>query len=269
MDQSRKEPSPEKPSPEQPLPQLLTIDCGNSTIRCRRDDGLVWATDSTRPDFASLATFVGSRATRAVAVSVVPAALAATRSALAGLDVAIAVADDDLPCPMPLAYDTVATLGADRWLGAFAAHTLFGGGPDGGTRAVITIDCGTATTVNVVDRDGVFHGGAIAPGLAAFVAGLAAKAPALPAADLDADPVLPAKSTQACVDSGVLLGWAGLVERLVAGVQDAFDGEAGLVLTGGNATRLLRLSDIGLAAEHVPDLIHDGLVALAGVRPAN
>lgn len=250
--------------PEQQLLQLLTIDCGNSTIRCRRGDGLIWTTDSTRPDFASLPAFSGD-ASRAVAVSVVPAALAATRSALANLDVPVAVAGDDLPCPMRLGYDTVATLGADRWLGAFAAHTRFGGG----RHPVITIDCGTATTVNVVDREGVFRGGAIAPGLVAFVAGLAAKAPALPLANLDADPVLPAKSTQACVDSGVLLGWVGLVERLVAGAQAAFDGEGVIVLTGGNATRLERLSDLGAAAVHVPELLHDGLVALARVSPAS
>ena len=245
-------------------PQLLTIDCGNSTIRCRRNDGVVWSTLSNSPDFASLPEFVGPEAARALAVSVVPAALAATRAALAALDITVAVAGEDLPCPMPLAYDTIATLGPDRWLGAFAARTQFGRGQ----HAVITIDCGTATTVNVVGREGAFQGGAIAPGLAAFVAGLASRAPALPAADLDAAPTLPAKSTQACVDAGVLLGWAGLVERLVVGAQAGFGGEAKMVLTGGNAARLMRLSDLVADAAHVPELIHDGLVALAGVAPA-
>jgi pantothenate kinase type III len=105
--------------------------------------------------------------------------------------------------------------------------------------------------------------------LAAFVAGLASRAPALPAADLDATPSLPAKSTQACVDAGVLLGWAGLVERLVVGAQAGFGGEAKIVLTGGNAARLMRLSDLVADAAHVPELIHDGLVALAGVAPAS
>jgi len=240
--------------------QLLTIDCGNSTIRCRRDDGSIWATDSGSPDFGSLAEFVGGQATRAVAVSVVPAALAAIRAALAALDIAVAVADEDLKCPMPLAYDTVETLGADRWLGAFAAYERFGLG----RQSVITIDCGTATTVNLVGRDGVFCGGAIAPGPAAFAAGLAAKAPALPLADLDAVPQLPATTTQGCVDSGVLFGWAGLVERLVAGAKGAASGDVHVVLTGGNATRLLRLSDAFAGASHVPELVHDGLRALAG-----
>ncbi|MFT4841431.1 MAG: type III pantothenate kinase [Planctomycetota bacterium] len=235
--------------------QLLTIDCGNSTIRCRRADLAIWATDSMRPDFADLASFVGLRPTRALAVSVVSSALTAIRKALP--NVHVAVADVDLKCPLQLAYKTKATLGADRWLGAFAAYRRFG--------AAITVDCGTATTVNVVDAAGVFHGGAIAPGLAAFVAGLSQKASALPAANLDAAPVMPANSTQGCIDAGVLLGWAGLVERLV---RDAlrYCPTAKLVVTGGNAERLRRLGVAALddeACAFVPELLHDGLAELA------
>jgi pantothenate kinase type III len=60
----------------------------------------------------------------------------------------------DLPCPLPLAYETPHTLGADRWVTALAAHRRHG-------RAVV-VDCGSATTVNLVEADGTFHGGAIA-----------------------------------------------------------------------------------------------------------
>jgi type III pantothenate kinase len=233
---------------------LLTIDCGNSTIRCRDDDGAVWQTASPAPDFATLDAFVAGRRPRAIAVSVVPAALAALRAALQRLGIAVEVAGTDLPCPLPLAYDTVDTLGADRWLGAFAAHQRFG--------AAITVDCGTATTVNVVDASGAFRGGAIAPGLSAFVAGMRATAPALPPADLDATVAFPAPSTQGCVDAGVLLGWVGLVERLVAEARVGAP-DAALVVTGGNAQRLLARTP--LRAEHRPDLLHDGLRALAAV----
>lgn len=246
--------------------RLLTIDCGNSTIRCRRDDGGIWTTASTSPDFGDFAEFVAPAAAgkpdvRAVAVSVVDSALGAIRAELEHLTVPLAVADADLPCPLPLAYDTVATLGADRWLGAFAAFEQIADR----SHPVVTVDCGTATTVNVVDGEGTFHGGAIAPGLAAFVAGLASKAPALPPADLDAAPVVPAKSTQGSVDAGVLLGWAGLVERLVAAAQESLATDAVVVLTGGNAQRLLRLSGTAQSSgwQHVPELLHDGLAALA------
>ncbi|MFT4513293.1 MAG: type III pantothenate kinase [Planctomycetota bacterium] len=240
--------------------QLLTIDCGNSTIRCRRADSAIWSTNSMHPDFAGLAAFVGPEPTRALAVSVVASALAAIRSALP--TVPFAVADVDLKCPLQLAYTTKSTLGADRWLGALAAYRRFG--------AAITIDCGTATTVNVVDATGVFHGGAIAPGLAAFAAGLAQKAPALPEPNLDAAPVMPAKSTQECVDAGVLLGWAGLVERLVRDARSHYPNTK-LVVTGGNADRLRRLDVTALSDEtcaFVPELLHDGLAELLAMPRA-
>jgi type III pantothenate kinase len=241
------------------LQRLLTIDCGNSTIRCRRSDGAVWSTTTAQPEWHGLLPFVGQQATRAIAVSVVPSALHAVCKVLSLREPAldVEVVGVQLQCPLRLHYRTVATLGADRWLGAYAAYRRFG--------AAITIDCGTATTVNVVAADGVFHGGAIAPGLAAFVAGMASTAPALPAANLDADPVMPGTTTQECVDAGVLLGWVGLVERLI---QDASRcaPNAQLVATGGNATRFLRLSPLARASgkcEFVPELLHDGMVALA------
>ena len=58
----------------------------------------------------------------------------------------------------------------------------------------------------------------------------------------------------------MLLGWAGLVERLVAEARAAAPG-APLVVTGGNAARLLRCTS--LEVEHRPDLLHEGLRALA------
>ena len=231
---------------------LLTVDCGNSTVQCRDDAGRLWSTPSGAADFSSLAEFVGPTAPRVVAVSVVPDALIAATAAFAGLRLDVEVAGVDLPCPLSLEYGTIETLGADRWLGAFAAHRRFG--------AAIIVDCGTATTVNIVTADGVFRGGAIAPGLAAFVAGMRATAPALPAADLDAQPSLPASSTQLSVDAGVLVGWAGLVERLVAEARAAAP-DAALVVTGGNAQRLVGRTS--LRYERCSELLHDGLRALA------
>ena len=240
-------------------PQLLTIDCGNSTIRCRRQDGAFWSTSSREPNFDGLSTFVGPLPTHAVAVSVVPHALHAVRAALSGCPLVhgVAVAGEQLRCPLRLDYETVGTLGADRWLGAFAAYQQFG--------ASITVDCGTATTVNLVTDDGVFRGGAIAPGLGAFVHGMAATAGALPAANLDADPIMPARSTQGCVDAGVLLGWAGLVERLMRDARRRSP-DSVVVVTGGHANRLRRLapwSADGDGCVFVADLLHDGLAALA------
>lgn len=235
---------------------LLTVDCGNSTITCHDDVGGVWSTASTAPDFASLADFVAGERLPVLAVSVVPAALAAARSAFAGLGMQVEVAGVDRACPLQLAYGTPETLGADRWVGALAAHRRHG--------AAVTVDCGTATTVNLVTAAGVFEGGAIGPGPGAIVAGMRATAPALPLADLDASPAMPGATTQECVDAGVLLGWCGAVERLVAEAQRRLP-KAPLVVTGGNAARLLAHSSLPL--EHRPALLHEGLRALAGAAP--
>ncbi|MFY9343871.1 MAG: hypothetical protein WAT39_15380, partial [Planctomycetota bacterium] len=81
------------------------------------------------------------------------------------------------------------------------------------------------------------------------------------APDPAATPALPARSTQAAVDAGILLGYCGLVERLVADSVRVASGPAVVVVTGGNAPILLRHSR--LAARHEPDLVHDGLALLA------
>lgn len=238
-----------------PVAGLLTVDCGNSTIDClRQEDGVRLREDARATSLPALRALLGSpRVSRCLAVSVAPSALAAVAEVLRGSGVALQVAGVDVPCPLRLDYETPHTLGADRWVGAFAAHRLVG-------RAVV-VDCGSATTVNVVDADGTFRGGAIAPGLRAFAVGMAVVTPMLPPADLDAAPGMPPRSTQAAVDAGTLLGYCGLVERLVADALRASRGPASVVLTGGNAERLLRHAR--LRPRHVPDLVHRGLRCLA------
>lgn len=236
---------------------LVTVDCGNSTIDCmHRATGARRRIARAEPGVAdALRSFLrAAEPSRIAAVSVVPTALAELRTVAAAAGLPVLAAGVELRCPLRLDYETPQTLGADRWVGCVAAHRRFG-------RAVV-VDCGTATTVNVVDVDGSFRGGPIGPGLPAIVAGMAQSIPALPSPRLDVDAVagLP-RSTQAAVDAGVLMGYCGLVERLIAGVMAALPGEAVLVLTGGNAERFARRSRA--RAEIVPDLVHMGLEALA------
>ena len=235
---------------------LLTVDCGNSTIDCQRssDGARLYLATGAPIDMAKLRQFVeGGQVRRCALVSVVAVASQSVVGMLRGLGIDVRRAGVELPCPLPLDYETPHTLGADRWVGALAAHRQFG-------RSIV-VDCGSATTVNLVDSDGTFRGGAIAPGLRALLAGLAATTPALPVPDLDAEPVVPPRATQAAVDAGVLLGYCGLVERLVADTIRALRGPATVVVTGGNAARLLRGSR--LRVQHVPDLVHRGLQFLA------
>jgi pantothenate kinase type III len=237
--------------PSSPAEAVLTIDCGNSTIDCLEHHTgrrLRWHHGEDPGPLAAFLTL--TQADRCAGVAVRHAeefARCATWLGQKGLRLWRAGVDG--PCPLPLDYATPHTLGADRWLGALAAHRRFG--------AALVVDCGSATTVNLVDAQGVFRGGPIAPGLAAFRAGMAAVTPVLPAADLQATLEVPPRSSQAAVDCGVLLGYCGMVERLVAELLRAARAPTTVVVTGGHAERLL--SHTRLALIHEPALVHLGL----------
>ncbi len=243
---------------------ILTFDRGNSTLDCRlQEDGVVERQrfDVALPERAlrsALDSFLGPRRhALAAALTVVDGGLDVVESALAARGLQLQIAGRELACPLGLAYADPTTLGTDRWVGAYAAWRRLG--------ACVVVDCGTALTVNLVTVDGRFLGGAIAPGIGAMVFGLGAKVPRLPIADLDrAAPALPAAATQDAVQAGILLGFCGLVERLVgdlaeaAGLQDA-----PIVLTGGRADVYQRHGRLPVL--RIPDLVHEGLACLLNV----
>lgn len=186
----------------------------------------------------------------AVGCSVVADGLAAAAAVLAEVGIPLAVAGRDLPCPLEVRYPDPATLGVDRWVAAWAAFAEFG--------ASVVVDCGTAVTVDLVDAEGVFLGGAIAPGAETMARGLGAAAPSLPPAAPDPDVTAVPVTSADAVGVGLALGFCGAVERLV-GQLAAAGGLRGAsrVLTGGGAEVYLRHGS--LEFRHVPDLVHRGL----------
>lgn len=232
---------------------LLTLDRGNTTL-----DVQLHGSPPRRHRFANdavdLAAFLGGELPRrCIGVSVVPGGLDAAALQLQALGHRLERVGQDLLCPLRLDYRTPETLGADRWLGALAAHRQFG--------SAIVVDCGSATTVNVVTADGTFRGGAIAPGLPALLAGLAAATPHLPAAAAGFAVELPARASQAAVTTGIALAFCGAIERLVGDLLASLPSPPILVLTGGHAG--LYLQHGRLAMRHVDDLVHQGLLLLA------
>lgn len=233
-------------------PLWLTLDRGNTTL-----DAMLHGDEPRRARLrsaADLAGFLaGAQPSRAFGVSVVPSGLAEAEVLLAGLGIALWCYGREIAVPMPVRYDTPATLGGDRVLGAYAAHLRFG-------RAVV-VDCGSATTVNLVEADGAFCGGAIGPGLEAIAAGMALRTPHLPAVDPAAALAMPPRSSAAAVDAGALLTFCGGIERMVADMLAVAAGPAAVVLTGGHAEHYLRHGRLRPVV--VPDLVHQGLL-LAG-----
>ena len=241
---------------------ILTLDRGNTTLDAmlHRVGGDGRRLRLAPEDSAGIAAFLdGERPRLCVAVSVVPDGLHAALAQLHALALPVAVVGRDLQCPLRIDYDTPQTLGADRWLGALAAHRQFG--------AAITVDCGSATTVNLVERDGTFRGGAIAPGLRALCAGMAHVTPHLPLADVAMATAMPPRSSATAVHTGVALAFCGAIERLVADLQRAAHSATTVVLTGGHAEDYRRHGR--LSCVYVPDLVHQGLRHLADVACAS
>ncbi len=239
--------------------RLITIDCGNSTIDAyQHTDGVRSRFDTRGSDVEDLRRLLAScGATRCLVASVSDVGFSVLQRARPPGFVPFECAGIDLLPPLPIDYDPPGSLGVDRWVGAFAAYRSHG--------ACLVVDCGSATTFNLVDPAGVFRGGAIAPGLRAFVEGMQAATPALPVARLDAALELPARASRAAVDAGVQLGYSGAVDAIAIALVQSLERPVCMVVTGGNAARLMRHSR--LAFVHEPALVHRGLALLADAHP--
>lgn len=161
--------------------------------------------------------------------------------------------------PLEVDVDEPSRVGIDRLAAAAAAAVAKA--PD---RPAIVVDCGTATTVDLVSADGRFLGGAILPGPELLSRALAEGTSRLPAvADLDRGlpPVMPGRSTQAAIAAGIGFGMRGAVARLVAEAVQAADGDPEIFLTGGSRG-IVR--DALPGAIEIPDLVLHGIALAAG-----
>jgi type III pantothenate kinase len=120
-------------------------------------------------------------------------------------------------------------VGPDRLVNAAGAYDRHGGN-------LIVVDFGTATTFDVVDDDGAYVGGVIAPGVNLSLEALHMAAAALPHVDVTKPQRVIGTNTVACMQSGIFWGYVGLVR----GICDRIKGERGremrTVGTGGLAS---------------------------------
>jgi type III pantothenate kinase len=152
---------------------------------------------------------------------------------------------------MSLQYDNPKEIGPDRLVNAVAAYARFGD-------ACVVVDFGTAITFDPVSADGEYLGGVIAPGVDVSLKALSDRAARLPNVDLTEPRQVIGKSTVEAIRSGVVYGFAGLVdgilERLEAELGEGLD----VVATGGLAHVIVpscrRVSEI------------DDMLTLTGLR---
>lgn len=160
--------------------------------------------------------------------------------------------------PMTLAVDHPDRLGIDRLLSAFAASRRF-------PLPLVVIDAGSAVTVDWIDHQGCFCGGAILPGLGLQSRALATETEALPQLQWDqpTPPTVPAKNTGDAMRGGILLGIAAAIDVLIVRYREAAQVAADqltVVITGGDA----RTISPHLHHNHqvMPNLVCRGLLDL-------
>lgn len=132
-----------------------------------------------------------------------------------------------------IAMDNPKEVGADRIVNAAAAHHLYGG-------PLIVIDLGTATTFDAVSREGDYLGGAIAPGIKIAAEALFMRTAKLPQVELAPPKKAIGKNSIAAIQSGIIFGYVGLIEGLVARIKKEMGGQVKVIATGGLAEIIAR-----------------------------
>ncbi|MGH2969801.1 MAG: type III pantothenate kinase [Solirubrobacteraceae bacterium] len=151
---------------------------------------------------------------------------------------------------MSIRYDNPREIGPDRLVNAVAGYEKVGG-------ACVVVDFGTAVTHDVVSAGGEYLGGVIFPGVEISLEALTERAAALPTIDLTAPRGVLGKSTVDAIRSGVLYGYAAMVDGILARLRAEL-GEARAIATGGLAGAVVPY------CEGIDEV--DDLLTLTGLR---
>jgi type III pantothenate kinase len=134
---------------------------------------------------------------------------------------------------VPVHYDNPHDVGSDRIVNAVAAFEQVQG-------PVIVVDLGTGTTFDCISPRGEYLGGAIAPGLEVSLTALMGRAAKLRPVEIAEPPSVIGRSTQHALQSGVVFGYAALIDGMVARIEAELGHECTVIGTGGLASLLAR-----------------------------
>ena len=223
---------------------LLAVDAGNTNVVFAVHDGTEWrgrwrvATrdDRTSDEYAvwllALLQHVGLKPAdidHCVIGTVVPAALYNLRRLSRDwFNVEPLVARATVHWGFEIRVERPQEVGADRLLNALASHTHYKG-------PLVVIDFGTATTFDVVDGDGSYLGGVIAPGINLSIEALHRAAARLPRIGIGRPQAVIGRDTVAAMQSGVYWGYVGLIEGIVGRIRGEYDAPLKVIATGGLA----------------------------------
>lgn len=165
--------------------------------------------------------------------------------------------------PISLNISSPESLGADRLAAAIAAHFRL----EESDRDGVVIDCGTAITVDWLNRAGEFEGGTIFPGIETQLQSLAARTKQLPEFSIPAGqvPGTCGNDTRTAIEAGVFWSVVGGIERILHNLvmlqQDRNAAQPPLVLWTGGSGQVLQ-EQVGVG-EYVSDLVLEGLFRFA------
>lgn len=254
---------------------LLAIDCGNtntvfavydgdvqkgvwriSTVPHRTtDEYAVWLTQ-----LMSLRALPVSAIDEAIITTVVPG----TRRQLAALVTnhfqvdPIVVRDPNVDLGIEILIERPEQVGADRLVTTVGAHTRHPGD-------LIVIDFGTGTTFDIVDADGNFRGGVIAPGINLSVEALYMAGALLPRINIEKPDKVIGGATVPAMQSGVFWGYVSMIEGMVPRIVAEYGKPMKVIATGGLAPLFTDVSDVIDVVE--PDLTLLGLVEINRRNP--
>jgi type III pantothenate kinase len=147
------------------------------------------------------------------------------------------VVDAGIKTGVRIQYEDPKAVGADRVVDAAAVQQLYGG-------PACIVDFGTGTTFDAISQEGDYLGGAIAPGIGIAADALFQRTAKLPRVDLQRPPSAIGRNTVHAIQSGLLFGYVGLVEGMVARFKAELGPDTKVIGTGGLVELIADESDV-------------------------
>lgn len=160
------------------------------------------------------------------------------------------VVSSSLSLGIKILYDDPVSVGADRLCNAVAGYAKYKG-------PIVIVDFGTATTFDVISKEGEYLGGVIAPGIETSAAELHRRAAKLPKIDIHFPKKVVGTNTVASMQSGILYGALDSMETMIRRISKEIDDYPTVIATGGFSELMMKHSKI--LNKHEPTLVLDGI----------
>lgn len=247
--------------------KILVCDIGNSAIKFGLfSEGELQTYHQISHDDFSYATLSKLRFDNVAISSVVPEVTLRLKELLeTQYNLSPLVLKPDSGFSLNIKYESPRSLGIDRLCGSEGAFYFYqletGKNTLDENELLLTIDCGTATTINLVNSPCNFVGGVISPGLYTMIDSLTKRTAQLPVIDFGKYRDVIGKNTEECIASGILNSTIGLIEKVIDELTENSLKIIHLYLTGGNSGIIAPYLKINFTEK--PDLVLYGIYSVA------